>query len=377
MANYMKRGQKWQARITWRDSNGKLHQKSKAGFDTKQQAKQYALKLENERIDGINVESNPTFADYFDDWFKTYKKAHITPVTARHYKWTNDRICDYFKNKKLKKINRRDYQRFINWYGKDHAPQSVKKLNSLCRASVRSAVNDGILAKNFTEDVNLVWNENKKVKVKYLSIAETQELIKTLLKGRNPRYTARYMILTAIYTGARLGEIMALSWADINPIWKTISITKASNYHVDGSDKKTKNQSSVRTIRVNKELIDYLNELKVNHTDKVFCNAAGTVPGSNGVNKVLREAMKRAGIEGKDDFHFHSLRHVHVAYLLSQGMDIYSISQRLGHSDISTTTKDYAYLINEMKAKSESKVETTLDGLNPDNDVQKMYKAKR
>ena len=377
MANYMKRGQKWQARITWRDSNGKLHQKSKSGFDTKQQAKQYALKLENERVDGIDVESNPTFADYFDDWFKTYKKAHITPVTARHYKWTNDRICDYFKNKKLKKINRRDYQRFINWYGNDHAPQSVKKLNSLCRASVRSAVNDGIIAKNFTEDVNLVWNEKKKYKVKYLSIEETQKLIKALLNGRDPRYTARYMILTAIYTGARLGEIMALSWSDISAPWKTISITKASNYHVDGSDKKTKNQSSVRTIRVNKELIDYLNELKVNHTDKVFCNAAGTVPASNGVNKVLREAMKRAGIEGKDDFHFHSLRHVHVAYLLSQGMDIYSISQRLGHSDISTTTKAYAYLINEMKAKLESKVETTLDGLNPDNDVQKMYKAKR
>ena len=45
----MKRGKKWQARITWRDEDGKLHQKSKSGFDTKQQAKQYAAKLEANR----------------------------------------------------------------------------------------------------------------------------------------------------------------------------------------------------------------------------------------------------------------------------------------------------------------------------------------
>lgn len=370
----MKRGNKWQARITWRDEDGNLHQKSKSGFDTKQQARQYAIKLQKERLDGIDVENDPTFADYFNDWFNTYKKAHITPVTARHYIWTHKRIEEYFNNKKLKKITRRDYQKFINWYGKDHAPQSVKKLNSQCRASIRSAVSDGIIIKNFTEDINLVWNEDKKVKVKYLSIAETQKLIKALLDGRDPRFTARYMILTAIYTGARLGEIMALSWSDINEPWKTISITKASNYHVDGSDKKTKNESSVRTIRVNQEMIDLLNELRVNHNDKVFRNQEGTVPGSNGVNKVLRHAMKVAGITGKEGFHFHSLRHVHVAYLLSQGVDIYAISQRLGHKDISTTTKDYAYLINEMKAKSEKHVEGILDNLSSGNDVQMMYK---
>ena len=375
MAYLTKRGKKWQARISWRDAEGKLHQKSKGGFDTKQQARQYAVKLEKDRLDGVNVERDPTFADYFDDWFKTYKKARITTVTARNYTWTHKIIERYFKNEKLKKVTRREYQKFINWYGKDHAPESVKKLNSTCRASVRSAVNDGILAKNFTEDVNLVWNEDKKLKVKYLSIAETQTLVQELLNTRDPRYTAKYMILTAIYTGARLGEIMALSWSDISAPWKTISITKASNYHVDGKDKKTKNKASVRTVHVNQELIGLLDELKVNHTDKVFCNRAGTVPGSNGVNDVLRAAMKDAGITGKESFHFHSLRHVHVAYLLSQGMDIYAISKRLGHSDVSTTTKAYSYLIDEVKAKSEAQIEESLNGLIPTADAQMMHKS--
>lgn len=373
MANFMKRGSKWQARVTWRDGKGKLHQKSKSGFDTKQQARQYAIKLEALKEEGLKIEADPTFADYFDDWYKTYKKPHISPVTARHYDWTSNCIKKYFKDQKLKKITRRDYQQFINWYGKDHAKESVKKINTQCRSSIRSAVSDDILTKNFTENVNLVWNDDRKLKVKYLSIAETKKLIAVLLKGRDTRYTARYMCLTAIYTGARLGEIMALRWSDINENWKTISITKASNYHVDGGDKSTKNKSSVRTVRVNEGLLDVLNELKANGHDHVFMNVDGKVPGSNGVNKVLRSALKRAGIEGKEKFHFHSLRHVHVAYLLSQGVDIYSISKRLGHADISTTTRDYAYLINEMKAKSENQVASTLDSLNPKGDVQMMY----
>ena len=103
MANFMKRGKKWKARITWRDENGRLHQKNKSGFDTKQQAKQYAIKLEKERLDGINIENDPTFVDYFDDWFKTYKKAHITPVTARHYTWTQKGLKNTSKIKSLKR----------------------------------------------------------------------------------------------------------------------------------------------------------------------------------------------------------------------------------------------------------------------------------
>lgn len=63
--------------------------------------------------------------------------------------------------------------------------------------------------------------------------------------------------------------------------------------------------------------------------------------------------MKDVGIE-KQGFHFHSLRHVHVAYLLSKGIDIYAISKRLGHSDITITLRAYSYLIDEYKAKNDS-----------------------
>lgn len=68
--------------------------------------------------------------------------------------------------------------------------------------------------------------------------------------------------------------------------------------------------------------------------------------------KVLRTIMTDCGIS-KQGFHFHSLRHVHVAYLLGQGVAVYAISKRLGHSDITITLKTYSYLIDEYKAKND------------------------
>lgn len=354
----MKRGKKWQARITWRDSDGKLHQKSKSGFDTKQQAKQYAAELEAKRLSGRNIEKDPTFSEYFEQWHDIYKKPSISNITDRHYTFVKNIIEKYFKDKKLKKITRSSYQRFINEYGAEHAPETVKKINTIIKACVKSAVIDGILSKNFAEQVNLVANKDKERQVEYLSVAELKKLKNQCLEGRSRHFTSRYMILTAIYTGMRPEEIKGLTWNDINFKNHTIDINKAWD-----SDKKefkpTKNESSNRIVRVNQDLLNVLSELKANHTKMIFEDQFGTIPTSTAYNKTLRAIMKKAEIQ-KRGFQFYSLRHCHVAYLLSQGVDLYIISKRLGHSNTTITTKVYAYLIDEYKMKSDDQIEKSL-----------------
>lgn len=358
MANYMKRGKKWQARITWRDGNGELHQKSKGGFDTKQQARQYASKLEADRLSGLDVKADPTLSKYFKQWFEIYKKPNITDVTAGHYHHVQNLIDKHFASKKLKKLKRMDYQRFINEYGENHSPETVKKVNTIFRACIRSAVTDGIINKDFTSQVNLVANKDKERQVEYLSVAELKELKEATLKGRTRHFTSRYMILTAIYTGMRPEEIKALTWEDINYQEHTIDINKAWDSKTNNF-KPTKNEQSRRIIRVNSALLDVLAELKANNTKMVFEDQYGTIPSSNAYNKTLRSIMKKAGIE-KKGFQFYSLRHCHVAYLLSQGVDLYIISKRLGHSNTTVTTKVYAYLIDEYKTKSDDQIEKYL-----------------
>ena len=142
--------------------------------------------------------------------------------------------------------------------------------------------------------------------------------------------------------------------------WKTININKSWDFN-NKRFKKAKTESSNRIIRVNDDLLNILSELKPNNTKQVFDSVFGSVPGSGAVNKALRKVLKRAGIS-KKNYHFHSLRHSHVALLLYQGVDVvYAISKRLGHADLTTTTRKYSYLIDEFKAKSDDHIEDLLN----------------
>lgn len=361
MASYKKLSTGWSARISWREGDI-LKQKYKAKFKTQREAKKWATDLENKLAQGIMISSKDiAFSDYFNEWFKTYKEPKLAIQTINRYKIVERVIKTFFGRKKIQKIKRLDYQHFINEYGSSHAKDTVRKTNSIIRACVKSAILDELIFKDFTDGITITFDKTKNIDVEYLNLAEIQSLIQFNADKRNVHFTSRYMILTAIYSGARLGEIQALTWEDINVNWKTISINKAWNYHqIGGGFKETKNESSNRIIRVNKQLIDWLLELKQNGSDMVFTNQFNRIPSSNAVNKTLKQSLKELGFN-KQNFHFHSLRHSHVAYMLSQGADIYSISKRLGHSDLATTTRSYAYLLDEYKARQDDKFEQYLD----------------
>lgn len=94
----------------------------------------------------------------------------------------------------------------------------------------------------------------------------------------------------------------------------------------------------------------------------VFMNCFGTVPTSTAANNKIKEILADCKIK-KRDFTFHSLRHVHVAYLINKGIEIYAISKRLGHSNINVTLSRYAYLIDEYKTKNDDEIVTALEAI--------------
>lgn len=352
---------KWRVRISWYDSTGTRRFKSKAGFSTKAEASRWARSMEIKKDDSTITDKSVSFAQYFDEWFRTYKENKISYITAGKYRVIQSKLAEFYGSRKIDEITRRDYQRFINEYGACHAPESVKKTNSIIRSCVKSAILDDLITKDFTQNVELVWNSDREHKVDYLNVDEINKLAAYLESKLDPRYTSYYMIYTAIMTGMRLQEIAALTWDDINFNWKTIDINKAWDFAM----KKyipTKTESSTRIIRVNSKLLDIIAQLKFNHSEMVFCNASGTIPTSAGCNKTLRKSLQQLGIN-KPSYHFHALRHSHVALLLYKGVDIYAISKRLGHSDLTTTTRRYAYLIDELRQKADDDIENILNNV--------------
>lgn len=360
MAFYRKRGNKWQARITYYD-NGVKKEVSKGGFKTKSEAKRYAVDMEH-RLNNGKQPTTISFPDYFDEWLQTYKEGKLAHYTMISYQSVG-KILRQNLNKRIDKISRSDYQLFINDFGKSHAPQSVKTVNTIIRSCVNSAIYDNYITNDFTKQVSLTADKSRTRKVEYMNVKEIMRLINVTKENLQPKAPTYYMVLTAIFTGMRVGEIAALTWKDIDFKWKTIDINKSWDF-INNSFKPTKTKGSNRIIRVNDDLLDCLLELKVNNYDMIFARPCNGVPPSYaGVNETLHTAMEKAGIV-KQGFHFHSLRHSHVAYLLYCGIDLYAISKRLGHTDISTTSKIYSYLIDEHKAKSDNQIEGALNNLN-------------
>ncbi|MFT9412079.1 tyrosine-type recombinase/integrase [Liquorilactobacillus hordei] len=361
MASIKKKNGKYYVRVSWYDENNNRQFKNKS-FTKISEAKSYAAELEVLKSkDFLSVDSSSPFADYFWNWFETYKEPSVTERTMLTYKQAYNAISDYFGKTAIENINRRKYQMFIAAYGKNHAKSTVSKYNSLIHACIKDAIYDGVVQKDFVQNVNVVFNKKKTREIEYLSVAEMSTLAAYISADRNINFTSKYLILLAIYTGARLGELQALTWRDINFSFKTISINK-SWHEGTRKFKETKNESSKRIIRVNNDVLNIIKELKVNNKDMVFTNQYGTVPTSSAANKTLRECLANYSIS-KPGFHFHSLRHTHVAFLLSEDIDLYIISKRLGHSDISTTSRVYSYLIDEYKMRSDNQIETILNTL--------------
>ncbi|MGV0167646.1 tyrosine-type recombinase/integrase [Furfurilactobacillus sp. WILCCON 0119] len=363
MASVFKRGKTWTTRVSSKNADGKREQKSIGGFRTKSEAIKAGNELELKAANGeLAIDDTTPFPTYFWDWFKTYKASSVTDRTRATYAQLH-RVLEksMLVDVPLGKMDRRKYQQFVTEYGTHHAKSTMSKFNSLIHASVKDGVYDGVIAKDFVRGVSLVFDKKKTRQIDYLNIAETKTLSRYLLDSLNPNFTSKYMIFLAINSGMRLGEVQGLKWSDLNFNFKTISIQRSWNE--EKKEFQPTKANSDRVIRVNKTTMNVLSQLRESTRGKqVFINQYGTVPTSSAVNKTLRACLKDCSID-KPSFHFHSLRHTHVAYLLSESVDLYIISKRLGHSDVSMTSRVYSYLIDEYKQKADSQIELSLDKL--------------
>ncbi|KIC04433.1 integrase [Ligilactobacillus ruminis DPC 6832] len=357
MASYRKLKSGWKVTISQRDENGKLRQTSKQGFATKLEARRYAATIEQD-IDGVKkAKQDVLFLDYYDQWVDTYKRPKAQASTMRKYYAVHNLIKDNFDGVKIQDVTRTSYQRFLNAIGQRYAKGSMLLFTSAIKECMRSAIADDIIAKDFTQQTEMVYGYQRR-SVEYLTIAEIKKLARTIEQNLTPRHPIPYVIYTAIYTGMRLGEITALEWSDIDFDKRTISINKTWS-SVTRKAKSPKTESSNRVIVVNRRLLDVLLQLKDNGHDMIFKTLHG-MPVSRSVNASLRSFLKKAGID-KPSYHFHGLRHSHVAYLLSKGVDLYAISKRLGHKDMTITAKTYAYLIDEYKEKQDRQIVKAID----------------
>ena len=173
----------------------------------------------------------------------------------------------------------------------------------------------------------------------------TQEEARTLLSSTSKEW--EYLLFkTALETGMRKGELRALQFKDLDT--NTIKVSKSMS-DTRGAARlvtTTKTSSSIRTIHVPEELIQEL--LNQDHDDEdnfVFSsNERHTEPlAATTITKALNQTLKRAHIT--KHVRFHDLRHTHATWLIMAGVNIKTVSSRLGHSSVVITLNRYTHAL--------------------------------
>ncbi len=147
-----------------------------------------------------------------------------------------------------------------------------------------------------------------------------------------------WFILLVAKTGMRFSEALAITPSDFDFARQTLSISKTWDYKGNGGFLPTKNNSSVRKIQIDWQIVVKFSELTKNLPEDKHDFVVGETKIYNStVNDVLTRHCKACGIS---EISIHGLRHTHASLLLFAGVSIASVARRLGHASMTTTQKN-------------------------------------
>ena len=323
--------------------------------EIKNKAKSYLMKLEN----GFSEPKKILLSDYIVYWLKTYKLNKIEPPSYyRLYSVYEHQIKDSIGMKMMGDIKARDIQNFIdemanpsNGKIKPLAISGLKKIIQLLNTCFKTAIQDGILFLNPCDGVTLPKESCIKTPTKkQISLSDDEiEKFKTVALEKyksTSEYCSRdfLVLLLIVNLGLRVGEMLALSWNDIDFENRIVYINKTL-------------QSDIRNFEAKEgEKKLYLEELRAYDkrnnivSDYVACTTAGTLNRARNLQRSLERLLKKANIDKKVSLH--TLRHTFGSYLLRKGVGIEVISKLMGHARITVTYNKYIHTIKEEEAKA-------------------------
>ena len=351
---------RWEARyIQYYDKNGKAIYRyvyGKTYLEAKQkrnlEISKFAAGL-RQRTSGVKI----TFNQLAEEWL-FMKKAQVKQSTYANYSYiiqthflpelgklyvstlTTQSIEEFLQKKRL--YGRKDGTGGLS-------DKTVSDFRSLLKLILKYAKKKGYFCPS---NLDFYVPSGKSPKIEILQKEELDQLEKILLSEPKPIYLG---ILIALYGGLRIGEVCALQWKDFNFTEGTVQINKTLLRVIDTdqkSDKKTrvlieppKTEYSNRIIPLSDDILTYFYYSKSFPEDYILTGQQFYMEPRVCLEK-YKKILKQAGIK---DHTFHALRHTFATRCVELGFDVKSLSEIMGHSNISITMQRYVHPTLEQK----------------------------
>ena len=300
-----------------------------------------------------------TLKELIDEWLYENHKREIKNRTLLRYEgMLRTYLYPLYGGVDITTLTPRDIQHWINemreipsrYTGRPLSPSSINAFIGLLKQAFSYAEDYEILEYNPTRKLKRIPIK-KDDKLRVFTREEQIKIENYIDKLNDEEY---FVYILVLYTGLRLGEVTALTWNDINLKTGVMNIDKTKYKTVDEEGvwyyvtDTPKTEKSIREIPLPTFLKEKMKEMKKNKKSKyVICRFDGRELTDKVIVWRLSRLLKRIKVRR---LCFHCLRHTFATRMLENKMDIKTLSEILGHSNVTTTLNIYTHsLLNHKK----------------------------
>lgn len=361
-------------------------------------------------LDGEKI----TFKSFTESWLTDYAELHLEKTTLQLYRHLLKlHIIPVIGHLKLTRVQPVHLNRLYNTLATErkdgkpggYAPKTIKHVHNLISGIYTAAVKWNIVTDNPCERVQPPKQTPARDKVKYFTLEQTELFLSLLDKNYKDIYRAhdrstntgktyhvaeytethklptqfKLFFLLAIFCGMRRGELIALEWSDLDFTKGSVSVTKSTST-VNGKPltKTPKTTTSVRVLSVpasvmqvakdyRKEQLQYRMAIgsQWQGNNYIFIQWNGQQMHPDTPYKTFKKIIRKHNTHAPDseklpEIPLHGLRHTSATLLISQNIDVRTVSARLGHAQTSTTMDIYSHALQKMDEKAADALDTLL-----------------
>ena len=363
---YNKHRDSWQAIVEkGRDGSGKRQQVFRDA-PTKKEARQILQKLLRELDDGSFVEpSATTLAEYLPTWLEDIARHRITRRTYDRYECiVRLQLIPALGGVKLTSLRPDQVQAcYSHLVDEGLSASTIQKVHAVLHSSLKHAMRMRMIARNPSDDMAL-----PKIRRREMTALSDEQIGKLLEAAEGTSVAVPLLCLLTL--GVRRGELLGLTWPDIDFEQGQIAVRRTLEESSAGVHlKEPKTARASRTMALPQVTAQALREhrkaqlemrLRVgpgfNAGELVFPGADGEPWWGSNFARACRRVFDKAGLKCR----IHDLRHTNASMLLRQGVHPKVVQERLGHANVGITLDVYSHVSPYMQSDAADKIDAEM-----------------
>jgi len=291
--------------------------------------------------------SKTSLSAFLERWLSDYVKLNLTPRSCERYESiVKNHLIPSLGSTLLTQLRPEHLQKLYKTKQNEGlSARSVRYQHVILHKALQTAMKWGLVSRNVADGVDV-----PKARRSEMQTWDEDDIARFLKAAESTPYYA--LFYTALFTGARRGELLALRWSDVDLLFNPqVSVSRSLHQLKDNSFVYTepKTAKSRRTIALSPSVIPILSDhkekmraiLPLKEDSLVFCTHEGTPLRPNSVSRAWTMLAARCGVKV---IRFHDARHTHASLMLKQGIHPKIVQERLGHSGIAITLDTYSHV---------------------------------